>query len=380
MADGPLSSLKIVEFAGIGPSPFCGMLLADLGAEIIRIDRKSGAAVHFRETRFDITGRGKRSIALDLKNFNAIETCLKLIEKADAVIEGFRPGVMERLGLGPDVVLDRNPKVVYGRITGWGQYGPLAQLGGHDMNYISISGALAAIGPKERPVAPINLVGDYGGGALYLAMGLLSGITHARATGQGQVIDCAMSDGAASLMAVCYAMYGDGAWKLERESNLLDGGRPNNAIFECADGKWVSAAASEQQFYVHFRRVMGFDGDPDFDHQRDRRNWPALREKVAARVKTRTQAEWCALFEGVDACFTPVLDMSEAPNHPHNVARRTFVTLDGVIQPAPSPRFSLTPAEVQRPPPETGQHTAAALADWGITPDEIDKLREAGAI
>jgi len=380
MASGPLSGLKVLEFDGIGPGPFGCMLLADLGADVVRIDRKAGRTAHFHEPRFELTARGKRSLALDLKHPQGIETCLRLIEKADALVEPYRPGVMERLGLGPDVALERNPKIVYARITGWGQTGPLAQLGGHDINYIAITGALAALGPRERPMAPMNLVGDYGGGGMYLVMGLLAGVFQARSSGRGQVVDCAMSEGAASLMTNAYGMYADGAWKLERGVNLLDGGRPNYDTYECADGQWIAVAASEPQFYLNFRRVLGFDGDPEFDLQRDRRHWATLKEKVKARFKTRTRAEWCALMEGVDACFTPVLDMSEAPAHPHNQSRRSFIERDGVTQPAPAPLFSATPAQIERAPPTVGQHSLEILRDWGIPQGDISRLQAASAI
>jgi alpha-methylacyl-CoA racemase len=379
-ASGPLAGIKIIEFAGIGPGPFCCMLLSDLGAEVIRIDRKTPhQPAHFRELRFDVAGRGRKSIALDLKKAEAIETCLNLIGKADAIIDPFRPGVMERLGLGPDIALARNPALVFGRVTGWGQTGPLAHTAGHDINYIAITGALAAIGPKERPLAPINLVGDYGGGAMFLAMGLLAGILQARESGRGQVVDCAMSDGAASLMSVCYGLFAEGSWKLERGVNMLDGGRPNYDTYECADGEWIAIAASETPFYAKLRELMELD-DPEFDHQRDRSHWPSLKAKIAARFKTRTRAEWAALMDGTDACFAPVLDMSQAPSHPHNVARGTFVEIDGVVQPAPAPRFSATPGRIQGPAPRIGEHNELALRAWGIADDEIARLRAAEAL
>ena len=301
MGQGPLSGLKIVEFAGIGPGPFCGMLLSDLGADVVRIDRKGGG----RGSRHDITSRGRRSVALDLKKPESIETCLKLIERADALFEGFRPGVMERLGLGPDVALGRNARLVYGRMTGWGQFGPYAKAAGHDMNYIAITGALHAIGTEDKPVPPLNLVGDFGGGALYLAFGLLAGVISARESGRGQVVDVAMSDGAASLMAMFYGFKSSGMWSGEGRSDLLD---------------------------------------------------------------------------GTDVCFAPVLDLDEAPQHEHNVARQTFVELDGVTQPAPAPRFSETPGVIQGPPPAIGAHNESALSDWGFEPEEVSRLQAVGAL
>ena len=379
MSQGPLSGVRIVEFAGIGPGPFCCMLLADLGADVIRIDRKHGHQAHFTETRFDVASRGKRSIAMDLKKPEAVATCLKLIEQADAIVEGFRPGVMERLGLGPDTALAHNPRLVYARMTGWGQEGSIAHSAGHDINYIALSGALAGIGPKEKPIPPINLVGDYGGGALYLAFGLLAGLVHARESGRGQVVDCAISDGAASLMAVCYGLYASGVWNLERNANSLDGAAPNYDTYQCADGKWISIASTGAPFYRQLREIAGFD-DPEFDYQKDRNHWASLKTKVAEKFKTKTQQEWCALMEGTDVCFAPVLDMSEAPAHHHNKSRNTFIDIDGVTQPAPTPRYSATPGAVRSPPPEIGQHTESALSDWGIDGAEVAELEAAGAI
>src|SRR5579863_5028228 len=367
MGQGPLSGLRVVEFAGIGPGPFCGMLLSDLGADVVRIDRIGGRG----GAKTDITSRGRRSVALDLKDPAAVETCLKLMEKADAVFEGFRPGVMERLGLGPDVALKRNPRLVYGRMTGWGQFGPYAQAAGHDINYISIVGALHAIGTADKPVPPLNLVGDFGGGALYLAFGLLAGVVHARASGQGQVIDCAMTDGAASLMSMFYGMKASGAWSDQRKSNLLDGGAQFYDTYECACGKWISVGSIEPQFYALLLEKSGLGADPAFQAQMDRGQWPALKAKVAAAFKTKTRDEWCGIMEATDVCFGPVLDLAEAPQHPHNVARQTFVEVEGVTQPAPAPRFSATPGAVQRPPPAIGAHNAEVLAEWGLSQADI---------
>ena len=375
MAQGPLSGLKIVEFAGIGPGPFCGMLLSDLGADVVRIDRKGAG----RGSPADITSRGRRSVALDLKNPAAIETCLKLMEEADGIIEGFRPGVMERLGLGPDVALKRNPKLVYGRMTGWGQFGPYAKAAGHDMNYIAITGALHAIGTEDKPIPPLNLVGDFGGGALYLAFGLLAGVIHARSTGEGQVIDCAMSDGAASLMAMFYGFKAMGAWQEKRRSNLLDGGAHFYDTYQCADGKWISIGSIEPQFYALLLEKTGIT-DPQFQNQMDRSAWPELTQKLADVLKTKTQAEWCEIMDATDICFAPILDLDEAPKHPHNVARETFVTLDGVVQPAPAPRFSATPGKIQGPPPKIGSNNEDALGDWGFSAEAIKQLQESGAL
>lgn len=375
MRQGPLTGLKIIEFAGIGPGPFCGMLLSDLGADVVRIDRKGQG----RGSPSDITARGRRSVGLDLKNPAAIETCLKLFETADVVFEGFRPGVMERLGLGPDVALKRNPKLVYGRMTGWGQFGPYAQAAGHDMNYIAITGALHAIGTEDKPVPPLNLVGDFGGGALYLAFGILAGVIKARETGEGQVIDCAMSDGAASLMAMFYGFKASGAWTESRRSNLLDGGAHFYDTYQCSDGKWVSIGSIEPQFYALLLEKTGIS-DPAFKAQMDRGAWPDLKAKLAAVIATKTRDEWSALMEATDVCFAPVLDLDEAPRHPHNVARQTFVEVAGVTQPAPAPRFSKTPGAIQGPPPAIGAHDQEALKDWGFSESDLAALKANGAI
>ncbi len=375
MRQGPLTGLKIIEFAGIGPGPFCGMLLSDLGADVVRIDRKGQG----RGSPADITARGRRSVGLDLKNPASIETCLRLFETADVVFEGFRPGVMERLGLGPDVALKRNPKLVYGRMTGWGQFGPYAQAAGHDMNYIAITGALHAIGTEDKPIPPLNLVGDFGGGALYLAFGILAGVIKARETGEGQVIDCAMSDGAASLMAMFYGFKASGAWTESRRSNLLDGGAHFYDTYQCSDGKWVSIGSIEPQFYALLLEKTGIS-DPAFKAQMDRGAWPDLKAKLAAVIATKTQSEWCALMEATDVCFAPVLDLDEAPKHAHNVARQTFVEVAGVTQPAPAPRFSRTPGAIQGPPPAIGAHDQEALRDWGFSEADVSALKANGAL
>lgn len=375
MAQGPLSGLRVLEFAGIGPGPFCGMLLSDLGADVVRIDRKGSG----RSSPADITARGRRSVALDLKKPEAVEACLKLVERSEALFEGFRPGVMERLGLGPEVALKRNPTLVYGRMTGWGQTGPYAAAAGHDMNYIAISGALHAIGTQDKPVPPLNLVGDFGGGALYLAFGLLAGVMHARESGQGQVIDCAMSDGAASLMSMFYGFKAMGLQREQRRANMLDGGAHFYDTYQCSDGKWVSIASIEPQFYALLLEKTGIS-DPHFQQQMNRDEWPALRAKLAAVISTKTQDEWAALMGGTDVCFAPILNLDEAPKHPHNVARSAFVELGGVTQPAPAPRFSATPGAIQGPPPKIGANNDEALSDWGFSFDDIEALKSAEAL
>jgi alpha-methylacyl-CoA racemase len=373
MGQGPLSGLKVIEFAGIGPGPFCGMLLSDLGADVVRIDRKGGRG----GAPSDVTARGRRSVAMDLKQPAAIEACLKLVEEADVLFEGFRPGVMERLGLGPDVALARNPKLVYGRMTGWGQSGPYSQAAGHDMNYIAITGALHAIGTGDKPVPPLNLVGDFGGGALYLAYGLLAGVISARASGKGQVIDCAMSDGAASLMAMFYGMKGAGGWVEKRRHNLLDGGAHFYDTYQCSDGLWISLGSIEPQFYALLLEKTGIN-DPEFQSQMDRSKWPSLREKLANVIKTKTRDEWCEIMEGSDVCFGPVLTLEEAPAHKHNAARQTFIQVAGVTQPAPAPRFMGTPSATPAPPPGIGAHNESALSDWGFSSGDIEQLKTAG--
>jgi alpha-methylacyl-CoA racemase len=379
MAEGPLNGLKVLEFAGIGPGPFCGMLLSDLGADVLRIDRIGGPRGGSRPAadRFSVTQRGRRSIALDLKSPAAIEACLKLLEGADAMFEGFRPGVMERLGLGPEVALKRNPKLVYGRMTGWGQFGPLAKAAGHDINYIALTGALHAIGTGDKPVPPLNLVGDFGGGALYLAFGMLAAVIHARSTGEGQVVDAAMTDGAASLLSMFYGFRALGMWSGERRDNMLDGGAHFYDTYRCADGKWIALGSIEPQFYALLVEKAGLS-DPAFQQQMNRAEWPALTDKLSAVIAGKTRDEWCAIMEGTDICFAPVLDFDEAPKHPHNVARETFVEIDGVTQPAPAPRFSATPGKVQSGPPAIGADTDVALADWGFSTVEIEALKSAG--
>jgi alpha-methylacyl-CoA racemase len=339
------------------------MLLSDMGADVVRIDRKGsgdGGA-------WQVVNRGRRSVGLDLKSEADRETALALIGKADAMIEGFRPGVMERLGLGPEPCLARNPRLVYGRMTGWGQSGPLANAAGHDLNYIALTGALHAMGRKGDGAAPpLNLVGDYGGGALYLAMGVCAALIAAQRSGKGQVIDAAMTDGAASLTAMFWGMRHVGIWTDERDSNLLDGGAHFYDTYETKDGKWVSIGSIEPQFYALLLDLTGLANDPAFQSQMDRSQWPALSEKLAAVIKTKTREEWCAIMEGTDVCFAPVLTWEEAAAHPHNVARETFTSVGGVVQPNVAPRFSGTPSAIQGPPPKSGADTDGVLEDWGI--------------
>jgi alpha-methylacyl-CoA racemase len=351
---GPLSGFRIVEFAGIGPGPFASMLLADMGAEIITLVRpgqKPGGA----------SARGRTIVAVDLKDKAAIDQVLTLLDGADALVEGYRPGVMERLGLGPDVVLGRNKKLVYGRMTGWGQEGPLAQAAGHDINYISITGALAAIGGKDKPVPPLNLVGDFGGGALYLVVGVLAAMLEASRSGQGQVVDAAMCDGAASLITMFFDMVAAGRWKEERESNMLDGGAHFYGVYACKDGHFVSIGSIEPQFYALLREHAGLS-DTAFDAQMDSKAWPALRHKLEAVFKTKTRDEWCRIMEGTDICFGPVLTMSEATKHPHMVARKVFIENGGHTQPAPAPRFSRTPSAARE---MVSSDLGAVAKAWG---------------
>ncbi|MCX7931455.1 MAG: CoA transferase [Rhodovarius sp.] len=366
---GPLAGLRVIEFAGIGPGPFCGMLLADMGAEVIRIDRPEGPP----GSPGDPTGRGKRSLALDLKRPAAVAAALRLIEGADGLIEGFRPGVMERLGLGPEVCLARNPRLVYGRITGWGQGGPRAATAGHDITYIAISGALGAIGTAESPLPPLNLVGDYGGGGMLLALGMLAALLHARRSGEGQVVDAAMSEGAALLMAPIYGLRAAGRWGGPRGSNLLDGGAPFYGVYRCADGLHLAVGPIEDAFFAAFLEGLGLAA-ADLPPRHDRALWPALRARIAARIAMRERAYWLARFAGSDACVAPVLDMAEAPQEPHNRARGSFFEQAGVVQPAPAPRFSATPSAPGGPAPQRGADGRAVLAAAGFTEAEIAAL------
>ncbi|MEV6702910.1 CaiB/BaiF CoA-transferase family protein [Streptomyces sp. NPDC051453] len=380
-AKGPLAGIRIVELGGVGPVPFCAMLLSDLGADIIRIDRPpgydGGAPV---DPRFKLLNRGRRSAALDLKREEAVGAVLKLVSGADALIEGFRPGVAEKLGLGPDDCLAVNPALVYGRMTGWGQDGPLAHAPGHDITYVSLTGVLHSIGTAGGPpTIPLNLVGDFGGGSLYLALGVVSALLESRSSGQGQVIDAAMVDGSASLMTLVYGLHAAGYWNDERGTNRLDSGAPWYDVYETKDGRWLSVGSSEARFWRNTLRILGLR-EEDMADQHDRSRWPETREKLAEVFSTRTRDEWCALTEGQEVCIAPVLSLTEAPHHPHLRDRRTFVEVEGVVQPAPAPRFSRTPGAIQSPPAEPGQHTGEVLGDWGFTADDLAALRAAGAI
>jgi alpha-methylacyl-CoA racemase len=378
---GPLAGYKIVEMAGIGPGPMCAMLLADLGATVLRIDRQEESGLGLpSQTRFSIMNRSRHAIAVDVKQPEGVQLVLRLIGDADALIEGFRPGVMERLGLGPDVCLKRNPKLVYGRMTGWGQDGPLAQAAGHDLNYIALAGVLHSIGRQgQPPTPPLNLVGDFGGGALYLAFGIACGLLEAQRSGKGQVVDAAMVDGAASLATIFFALHAAGNFTLNRGDNVLDSGAFFYEVYECADGKYVSLASIEDKFLAEFLRRMEID-PKEMPAKLDRKRWPEAKANLAARFKARTRDEWCRLLEGSDACFAPVLSLAEAPIHPHNVARGTFIEVDGIVQPGPAPRFSRTPAGKPTPPEAPGERGNASLALWGFGPDEIASLKRAGVL
>lgn len=378
---GPLAGLKIIELGGIGPGPFCAMLLADMGADVLRLDRivPSDSGVHM-DHRFNLLHRGRRSVAIDLKRPEAVDLVHRLTASADAALEGFRPGVAERLGIGPEDLLARNPRLVYGRMTGWGQDGPLAQAPGHDMNYISLSGALHAIGERDGPpLPPLNLVGDFGGGAMYLAFGMVCAMLEATRSGRGQVVDAAMVDGSAHLMTLIYGMFAAGAWTDRRGENRLDSGAPWYSVYETSDGRHVSLASNEARFYKQTLELLGLAGEalPD---QHDKEGWPVLRAKFTQAFRERTRDEWCELVKGTDVCLAPVLSLAEAPHHPHNVARGTFVELDGIVQPAPAPRFSRTRPELRRGPAAPGAHTAEALSDWGIDAGEIRALTQAGVV
>ncbi len=377
---GPLAGFRVVEMAGIGPAPFCAMMLSDMGAEVVRVDRthRPNDVEFLSKGRQGATQRGRRTLAIDLKRPGAADALLGIIDHADALIEGFRPGVMERLGLGPDLCLRRNARLVYGRVTGWGQEGPLAQAPGHDINYIAITGALSCIGRAgEPPVPPLKLVGDFGGGGMLLAFGIVCALLEARSSGRGQVIDAAMVDGAALLMANIFSRRAAGVWTNARGENALDGGAHWYGAYECADGKYVSIGAIEPQFYAALLEKCGID-DSAFLSQWDREAWPALREKLARVFLTRTRAEWCALLEGSDACVAPVLDLDEAAGHAQNRARSTFVEIDGVDEPAPAPRFSRTAPDIRESGPLLDAEGEAMLSRWGVDGDRIEALRRVG--
>jgi len=380
---GPLTGKRIIEIAGIGPGPVAGMMFADMGAEVILIERKpaTGVSRTLPDPKFTIMNRGKRSVAVDLKAEGATGLVLRLMHGADALIEGFRPGVMERLGLGPDVCFDANPRLVYGRMTGWGQTGPLASAAGHDINYISLSGAIWYGGrPDSPPSAPPTLVGDFGAGATLLVIGVLAAMVHAERTGEGQVVDAAITDGSALATTLLQAAYLGGHWRRERNSNSLDGASFWYDIYETADGRYVSIGSLEPQFYELLIEKLGVGDDPAFSAQNDRERWPELKARIADLFRSKTRAEWCALMEGTDVCFAPVLDFEEAPLHPHNRARDTYLSVDGVRQPAPAPRFSKTPSKITSPPPAVGHDTESVLRAAGLSRDEIASLARDGVV
>jgi alpha-methylacyl-CoA racemase len=375
---GPLQGVKIIEVGGIGPGPFCAMMLSDMGAEVIRIERKGQAAL--TQPKFDVMMRNRRSMEIDLRKPEGVAAVLKMVEQVDALQEGFRPSVMEKLGLGPDVCLERNPRLVYGRMTGWGQEGPLAKVAGHDINYISLSGALHTFGRKgQKPVAPLNMVGDFGGGGMLLAFGIVCALYEAQISGQGQVVDASMVDGSAALMAMIYGLRASGFWVDERGVNLLDSGAHFYDTYETADGKYISIGSLEPQFYELLLKHTGVD-DPDFKNQLDPKKWPEFKEKITEIFKTKTRDQWCEIMEGTDVCFAPVLSLDEAPEHPQNKVRNTFIEIEGVRQPAPAPRFSRTAPEIKTPPPTPGENTVHVLGDFGFSTEEIEALKKVEAI
>ncbi|MFK7976209.1 MAG: CaiB/BaiF CoA transferase family protein [Halioglobus sp.] len=378
---GPLKGLTLIEISGIGPGPFAAMLLADMGATVIRVERPGGGMFTATENlKLDLLNRNKRCISVNLKHEDGVETVLKLLEKADGLLEGNRPGVMERLGLGPDVCLARNPKLVYGRMTGWGQEGPMAKAVGHDINYIALSGALHPIGRKgEKPAIPLNLVGDFGGGGLMLAYGMVCALLEAKTSGEGQVVDAAMIDGAATLMASTFAASQVGFWTEERGTNLLDSGSHFYEVYETADGKYISLGSIEPQFYTALLEKLGDDAKY-FEQQFDAPNWPAMKDKMTEITKRKTRDEWDEIFEGADACYAPVLSMSEVRHHPHHQARQSFLDDGEVWQPAPAPRFSRTPGEVHTQPCAIGEHTRDILLEFGFSEETIEQHLESGAV
>ncbi len=386
---GPLSGIKIIELAGIGPAPFTCMMLADAGAQVLRLERAPAGAVERGEefaasgagSYWDLLNRSRPSVGIDLKQPDAVELVLRLVEQADGLIEGFRPGVAERLGVGPEDCLARNRRLVYGRMTGWGQDGPMADMAGHDIDYIAIGGALWSLGRADSaPVPPLNLVGDFGGGGMLLAFGLVAALLEASRSGEGQVVDAAMVDGAATLMTMIHAFHRHGLWNDSRGSNMLDTGAPFYEVYETADGQWMAVGGIEAQFYAELIRGLGLEGDPSVPRQMAREDWPVLKARFAETFKSKTRDEWTAVFDGTDACVVPVLSPWEAPSHPHNVARSTFVSVDGAVQPAPSPRFSRTPSSISSPPSPPGADTVSGLVEWGVSESDVAKLRESGAL
>jgi len=381
MQSGPLAGIKVMELAGIGPGPFCGMLLSDLGADVLRIERPEPVDLGLPTPReFDLLARGRHSVALDLKNPAGVGAVKALVRRADVLIEGFRPGVTERLGLGPDECLAINPRLVYGRVTGWGQEGPLASAAGHDIDYIALTGTLHSIGSRNGPpIPPANLVGDFGGGGVYLAFGVVSALLERANSGKGQVVDAAVVDGAASLMTGMYGRKAAGAWTDRRGENDLDGGAPWYSVYETADAKYVSVGAIEERFYRELVRRLELDGE-DLPDRNDRAGWPRLRERFAGVFRTKTREEWVRVMEGSDACFAPVLSLAEAPEHVHNKSRGTFVEVDGVVQPDAAPRFSRTPGRIQHGPAQTGARLSEALREWGLSAEEIADLMKSAAV
>lgn len=378
---GPLAGIKVVELAAIGPAPFCCMLLADMGADVIRIDRTEPSDLGSpADPKYNLLNRSKRSARVDLKTADGVAVVRRLVARADVLVEGFRPGVTERLGVGPEDCMKLNPRLVYGRMTGWGQEGPLAQAAGHDINYIAVAGALDAIGPKGgAPAPPLNLVGDYGGGALFLALGIVSALLECRTSGKGQVVDAAMVDGASTLMTSVYATMARGGWHFERGENMLDGGAPFYSVYETSDGQYVAVGSIESRFYRQLLERTAVDA-ASLPPQHDRASWLEVRQRLEEAFRSRTRDEWCKIFEGSDACFAPVLSLAEARHHPHLKERGTLVELDGVVQPAPAPRFSRTPSGIKGPPAVPGQHTNEVLQSWGFSASEIEALRRAKTI
>ncbi len=377
---GPLTGIRVLEIAGLGPAPFCGMLLADMGADVIRIDRASAVRLDRNDASTDVLGRGKRSVAVDLKDPDGVAAVLTLAKTADVLIEGFRPGVAERLGIGPQQCHAVNPRLVYGRMTGWGQTGPLAHAAGHDINYVALSGMLHGIGRADQPpVPPLNLVGDYGGGGMLLALGITSALIEVSRTGKGPVLDTAMTEGSALLGTFFHGYMAEGRWSVDRGQNLIDSGAPFYDVYETADGKFVSVGPIEPHFYAELVALAGLD-EPDAPAQYDTAAWPEGKQRFAEVFAQKTRDEWCALLEGTDACFAPVLDMAEAPLHPHNVDRQSFIEIDGVVQPAPAPRFSSRPTHMPSAPVPVGNNTNEVLAEAGIPADAIASLRDRGVV
>ena len=386
---GPLSGIKIIELAGIGPAPYTCMMLADAGAQVLRLERAPAGAVEAGEafatsgagSYWDLLNRSRPSVGIDLKNPDALELVLGLVEQADGLIEGFRPGVAERLGVGPDECFARNKRLVYGRMTGWGQDGPMASMAGHDIDYIAIGGALWSLGRADSaPVPPLNLVGDFGGGGMLLAFGMVAALLEAARSGEGQVVDAAMVDGAASLMTMIHAFHRHGLWNDDRGTNMLDTGAPFYEVYETADGKWMAVGGIEAQFYAELVKGLGLEGDASLPHQMARDDWPAMKARFTEIFRSKTREEWTKIFDGTDACVAPVLSPWEAHLHPHNVARGTFVDVEGAVQPAPAPRFSRTPSAISSPPSPPGADTVSGLVEWGVSADVVAKLRQSGAL